>query len=81
MMRAIEMSGRVDAQHRLHLDRPVPIDTPSPVRVIILMSENAEIDETAWLRAAAGNPAFAFLADPEEDMYAPDDGDPFHDQG
>ena len=40
-----------------------------------------QIDETDWLRAAATNPAFAFLNDPAEDVYTLADGKPFHDQG
>lgn len=33
--------------------------------------------EEAWLRAAASSDAFAFLADPAEDIYTLDDGEPF----
>jgi hypothetical protein len=36
-----------------------------------------EWDETEWLQAAARNPAFAFLSDPEEDIYSLADGEPF----
>lgn len=39
------------------------------------------IDEREWLHAAASNPAFDFLKDPEEDIYTLADGKPFHDQG
>jgi hypothetical protein len=31
------------------------------------------------MRAAAKNPAFDFLKDPEEDIYSPTDGRPFGD--
>lgn len=41
--------------------------------------EPGEIPERAWLAAAANNPAFAFLGDPREDVYTPDDGRPFAD--
>ena len=81
MLKAIEMSGRVDEQHRLQLDRPVPIGGPSSVRVIILVNEDPDLDEASWLHAAATNPAFAFLGDPREDIYSLKDGTPFHDQG
>ena len=35
--------------------------------------------EDAWLRAAASSDAFAFLADPAEDIYTAADGEPFRD--
>lgn len=41
--------------------------------------EPGEIPERAWLAAAASNPAFAFLGDPREDVYTPEDGRPFTD--
>jgi tetratricopeptide (TPR) repeat protein len=40
--------------------------------------EEGEIDESEWLRAAATNPAFDFLKEPEEDIYTLDDGRPFN---
>lgn len=40
--------------------------------------EDGEIDESEWLRAAATNPAFDFLKNPEEDIYTLDDGKPFN---
>ena len=42
--------------------------------------ENDEIDEQEWLRAAASNPSFDFLYDPDEDIYTLADGKPFNDQ-
>jgi hypothetical protein len=42
--------------------------------------EEGEIDEIEWLRAAATNPAFDFLKDPEEDIYTLEDGKPFNDE-
>jgi hypothetical protein len=82
MMRAIETGGTVDKRRRLLLDEALPDDCPNRVRVIVLLPEEAsDIDETEWLRAAASNPAFDFLKEPEEDIYTPDDGRPFDDQG
>lgn len=37
-MKAIETTGVIDEKHRLKLDQPLPIQGPSQVRVIILMS-------------------------------------------
>lgn len=44
-----------------------------------MSSANDETYEAEWLRAAANNPAFASLADPEEDIYSLNDGEPFVD--
>ena len=38
-----------------------------------------EIDEQEWLHAAASNPVFNYLKDPEEDIYTLTDGKPFND--
>ncbi len=38
-----------------------------------------DVGEEEWLQFAAANPAFDFLKDPEEDIYTPLDGRPFHD--
>jgi len=36
-----------------------------------------EPPEEEWLRAAANEPAYAFLHDPEEDIYTIADGQPY----
>ncbi len=46
----------------------MPVVGPIRVRVIILLPEEADIDEVEGLRAAAANPAFDFLKEPEEDI-------------
>lgn len=79
--KAIEITGTIDAQRQLVLDKPLPIIGPTRVRVIILLSEEADIDEMEWLRAATASPAFDSLRETEEDIYTPADGRPFHDQG
>ena len=78
-MTAIETTGNVDAQHQLRLDEPLPIG-PGRVRVIILVPDSGEIDESAWAKAAATSPAFDFLKETAEDIYTTNDGNPFHDQ-
>jgi hypothetical protein len=78
--RAIETMGIIDAQRRLVLDEQLPVVGPTKVRVIILLSEETDIDEMEWLRAAAANPAFDFLKEPEEDIYTLAAGRPFDDQ-
>jgi len=78
--KAIEVTGTIDAQHRLLLDEALPIAGPTRVRIIILIPEEADIDEAEWLRAAASNPAFDFLKSPQEDIYTLADGRPFDDK-
>ena len=51
------------------------------IRVIILLQEEIDIGEKEWLKLASINNAFDFLKEPEEDIYTPSDGKPFHDQG
>jgi hypothetical protein len=79
-MTAIEMTGRIDENRQLQLDGLLPVPGPMRVRVIVLYPFNDEWDETEWLRAAAHNPAFDFLNDPEEDIYSLADGEPFRDE-
>ncbi|HEX9734679.1 MAG TPA: hypothetical protein VGG06_22120 [Thermoanaerobaculia bacterium] len=74
---AIETTGTVDELRQLRLDESLPLSGPRRVRVIVLYETDNESDEREWLRAAARNPAFASLADPEEDIYSLDDGEPF----
>lgn len=75
-MTAIEVTGMIDENHQLKLDRPLPLAGPLPVRVIVLYSTADDFDESLWLKAAAANPAFDFLNDPEEDIYTLADGKP-----
>jgi hypothetical protein len=79
-MNAIEMTGVVDEHSQLRLDGPLPVSGPSRVRVLILVPEPEEVEETTWLKAAAANSAFDFLKDEAEDVYTRSDGHPFHDQ-
>lgn len=69
----------MDREHRLVLDEPLSTIGPSRVRVIILLPDDADLDEKLWLEAARSNPAFEFLTDPADDIYTPADGKPFGD--
>ncbi len=49
-------------------------------RTLVAAAADSESDsEEVWLRAAAASNAFAFLADPIEDIYTVKDGEPFRD--
>ena len=79
-IKAIETTGTIDEQRLLLLDERLPVVGSIRVRVIILLPEEADIDEREWLLAADANPAFDFLKKPEEDSYTIADGRPFDDQ-
>jgi hypothetical protein len=79
--KAIETTATINAQRQLVLDEPLPVTGPIRVRVIVLLPENADIDEKEWLRVASVNPAFDFLKAPEEEIYTLADGRPFYGQG
>ncbi|CUS03717.2 protein of unknown function [Candidatus Promineifilum breve] len=51
-----------------------------PDAVLHIPVTQDEISKTEWLQAAAGNPAFDFLKDDDEDIYSVDDGKPFCDE-
>ncbi len=75
-MRAIETIGRViDARH---IETTIPIPVGQRVRLVIFLPSGAddEMAESDWMEAAAKNPIFDFLANPAEDMYTRDDGEP-----
>jgi hypothetical protein len=80
-MRAIEATGTLTAQGQIQLDHPLPQSKSSRVRVIVLMEEDEDLDEQAWLSAVSSNPSFAFLGDLEEDIYTLEDGHPVNHEG
>ena len=79
-MTAVEMTGRIDENQQLQLDGPLPMSGPMRVKVIVLYPIEDELNEGEWLHAAANNPAFGFLNDPDEDSYSLTDGEPFRDE-
>ena len=80
-MRAIETTGILNTQGQIQLDHPLPQDKVSRVRVILLMPEEEDLNEQTWLGAISTNPSFAFLNDPEEDIYTLEDGKPVNYEG
>ena len=51
-----------------------PHDDPAEVE------RRTDIPEQEWLEAATSNPVFAFLDEPEEDVYGPEDGEPYREE-
>ncbi len=79
-LRAVQAEVVIDEERQLRLVAPLSIARPGRVRVVVLVPDDGDIDEAAWLHAASSNPAFEFLRDPEEDLYTWEDGRPFHDE-
>ena len=80
LMPTIALRAHYDGD-RIVLDEPfqLPVQTPLMVTVLpVNASEDADIEEN-WLKAATASGALAFLADPTEDIYTLEDGEPFRD--
>jgi hypothetical protein len=73
LMKAIELRGEIDDQHRLLAQVPQSFPTGS-VRVIVLISEEDEAG-LAW-DAGVSSEWSAELSDPEQDIYTLNDGQP-----
>ena len=73
IMKAVELQGEIDDQHRLHADVPQSLPAGS-VRVIVLISEEDE-GGPAWA-AGVSSEWSAELNDPAQDLYTLNDGQP-----
>jgi hypothetical protein len=74
-MRTLKLIGHVDERHRLSADVPAHV-APGPVEVELCLPSDAEDDAgEAWVSGVAAEWA-AELADPREDIYTLDDGEP-----
>jgi len=72
-MKAIELLGEIDDQHRLRAQVPEGSPTGS-VRLIVLMPEEDEAG-SAWAGGISAEWS-AELSDHNQDVYTPDDGQP-----
>ena len=76
-MKSIACAGTISAKGELLLDEPLPKNQPSRVQIVILFPESPEsaaLTPAQWNKTVANNPSFAFLNDPEEDIYTLEDG-------
>jgi hypothetical protein len=49
IMKAIETTGKIDAQGQLTLDQPLKLNIPNQVRIIVLIPENEiELEQNDW---------------------------------
>ena len=72
-MKAIELIGDIDEQHRLRASVPEELP-PGPVRLIVLLSEEDE-SGLVWSRALSREWADE-LSDSNQDLYTLADGQP-----
>jgi hypothetical protein len=74
-MKAIELTGHVDEQHRLHVELPADIQ-PGPVKVTVRPATEPD-EEDDW-RAFINQSWEKDWNDPREDIYTLEDGEPSH---
>jgi hypothetical protein len=77
-MPTVTLQAHYDGR-RVILDEPYDLPANAPLMVTLLPSASDPDAEETWLRVAAASDAFAFLADPAEDIYTVADGEPFRD--
>jgi hypothetical protein len=77
-MPVVVLQAHYDGEH-IVLDDPYDLPANASLVVTLLPSPAETDSEDAWLQAAASSDAFAFLADPSEDVYTAADGEPFLD--
>ncbi len=72
-MKAIELRGDIDAQHRLHAEVPEGVPT-GPVRLIVLIADEDDAG-AAWAHGVAAEWSDE-LNDTRQDIYTLGDGKP-----
>ena len=77
-MPTVTLQAHYDGRH-IVLDEPYDLPANAALMVTLLHSTSDAESEETWLRAASSSDAFAFLADPAEDIYTVADGEPFRD--
>ena len=79
-MPTVALQAHFDGE-RIVLDEEFALAANARLLVMLLppTADTEAISEEAWLRAASTEQAFAFLADPAEDIYTPEDGQPIED--
>lgn len=74
-MKPIELIGKIDEQHRLHVDLPLDVQ-PGPVKIIV--QPITEVDEESDWRVLINHSWAKDWSDPREDIYTLEDGKPSH---
>jgi hypothetical protein len=79
IMPTLALQAHYDGEH-IVLDEPFNLPTNASLIVTLLPSVCDADSESGWLQSVASSDAFAFLADPAEDIYSAADGEPFQDE-
>jgi len=74
-VKALEATATIDQHGQIKLDKPLQMRNQQ-VKVIILVPEEEDLEDTFWLEGVAASESFDFLAEPEEDIYTIQDGKP-----
>ncbi len=77
-MSKIALHAHFDGE-RIILDEPFEL-SPNAALLVTVLSPSSKADpdsEEVWLQAAGSSGAFAFLAEPAEDIYTGADGESF----
>jgi len=74
-MPTVALRAHYDGTHVV-LDEPYDLPPNASLLVTLLPGGADPESEEAWLRSVATCEAFAFLADPAEDIYTAADGEP-----
>ncbi len=77
MLTSIETTATMGAGRQLTLDDDIPVEVSGRVRVIVLFDD--DVADADWMKSAASNSVFDFLAD-EEEIYSLEDGTPLSDE-
>lgn len=77
-MPTVALQAHYDGE-KIVLDEPFNLPAQAALMVTVLPAVTEPESEAAWLRTTAACDAFAFLADPAEDIYTVKDGEPFRD--
>ena len=77
-MPTVALRAHYDGTHVV-LDEPYDLPPNANLLVTLLPPDTDPDPEDTWLRSVATSEAFAFLANPAEDIYTAADGEPFDD--
>ncbi len=78
-MRAIEVYGIIGDDGQIKLEKPL-IVVNQKVKVIVLIPEDQELNDSTWLSGVSRLESFDFLNDEEEDIYTLEDGKPLENE-
>jgi hypothetical protein len=79
-MKAIEVTGSVNKEGYVAIDRPIANAKPLRFRGILLLPDSVDSQDEEWSPDAISASVRDLLDDPEEDIYTLEDGEPIDDE-